>query len=192
MSKTIIGIDYSITSPAACAALYSDSKEFSDFQFLSISGNKKMLHIPTSNIEVHVTLPASKHSQIERFSCIAHGMIKWIVEHPNPVVWIEDYSFASTGKTFHIGENCGVLKYLLHLNNIPFNVVKPTTVKKYATGKGNADKNKMYDQFVEDLKIDLLNLLGEHRRGKKQDLPAPIPDLVDAYYICTYGREHDS
>ena len=54
------------------------------------------------------------------------------------MVALEDYAYGAKGRVFHIAENTGVLKYKLWQQSIPLDVVQPTKVKKFATGKGNA------------------------------------------------------
>jgi Holliday junction resolvasome RuvABC endonuclease subunit len=57
----------------------------------------------------------------------------------------------------------------------------PSVIKKFATGKGNADKQKMYEQFTKDTNTNLM---------KAFDIPTlnnPITDIVDAYYIAKKG-----
>ena len=67
-------------------------------------------------------------------------------------------------------ENGGVLKHEFLNYGIPFETVPPTTVKKYATGKGNAKKLDMYDAFVE-------------RTGVEVDQFKAWSDIVDSYFI---------
>ena len=57
----------------------------------------------------------------------------------------------------------------------------PGQVKKHATGKGNADKLKMYEQFVQDTKIDLMKEFDQSK------LNNPVTDVVDAYYVAKAG-----
>ena len=55
-------------------------------------------------------------------------------------------------------------------------------VKKGATGKGNADKDKMYEAFVNETKIDLKKIFDTEKVGN------PISDIVDSYYIMKVGN----
>ena len=73
-----------------------------------------------------------------------------------------------------------ILKHKLFKSGLPFDVVPPTTVKKHATGKGNSDKNIMYEFFKAETKLDLKQLL----QYDKQRIDNPIGDIVDSYYIC--------
>lgn len=56
---------------------------------------------------------------------------------------VEGYSFGSIGRTFSISEAGGVYRYILAQRNIPIFEIPPTTLKKYITGDGRADKKKM-------------------------------------------------
>ncbi len=62
---------------------------------------------------------------------------------PVSLVVMEGYSFHSKGKPFTVGELGGVFRLALWRNDIPLVVVPPKTVKKYATGRGDADKAAM-------------------------------------------------
>ena len=76
-------------------------------------------------------------------------------------VFIEGYSFGfSKGQAvFQIAENCGILKYRLQMSpTMLYDTIVPSVVKKYASGKGNADKQLMYDSFKEHTKKDLMKM----------------------------------
>jgi len=60
------------------------------------------------------------------------------------LVVIEGYAFgARGGSVFDIAELGGIVRWELLLADIPFVDVPPSTLKKYATGKGNAGKDEM-------------------------------------------------
>lgn len=56
---------------------------------------------------------------------------------------VEGYAFGTHGNLANIAELSGILKHHLWLRNIFMEEVPPSTLKKYATGKGNADKIAM-------------------------------------------------
>ena len=56
---------------------------------------------------------------------------------------IEGYSYDSVGRVFELGEIGGVIKVLLVEANIPYVVVPPVLVKKFATGTATAGKPAM-------------------------------------------------
>ena len=124
------------------------------------------------------------NTPIERFSNISNWAINKfnILEH-NLKVFIEGYSYGSKGQAlFQIAENCGILKYKLQERNIPYDIIVPSVVKKGATGKGNADKDKMYEAFVNETKIDLKKIFDTEKVGN------PVSDIVDSYYIMKVGN----
>jgi len=100
-------------------------------------------------------------------------------------VALEGYAFSASGRVFNIAENTGILKYKLYRLGIPVTVVPPTEVKKFATGKGNADKNQMYEAFVAETGCHLKMLL----TPKRADSVSPVSDIVDSYYICKHMYE---
>jgi Holliday junction resolvasome RuvABC endonuclease subunit len=81
---------------------------------------------------------------------------------------------------FHIAENTGVLKYKLWEEAYPVEIYAPTEVKKFATGKGNADKKSMYLSFRKETGIDINQLVS----SDKNTISSPVTDIVDAYFIC--------
>jgi len=181
--KTIIGIDYSLTSPAVCI---NDNGEY---MFYYLTSKKKYIGQMAKNIigEEH----QEYNTPIERFSNIS----KWAINKFYRLslmtyglkVFIEGYSFGSKGQAiFQIAENCGILKYRLQEQNIPYDTVVPSVVKKGATGKGNADKDKMYESFVKETNIDLKQIFDTEKVGN------PISDIADSYFIQKVGYENST
>jgi Holliday junction resolvasome RuvABC endonuclease subunit len=95
---------------------------------------------------------------------------------------LEGYSFGSTGRVFHIAENIGLLKHKMWEAKIKFDVIAPTAIKKFATGKGNANKEKMQEAFVDETNIDVKLVLSQ---SEKQW--SPSGDIIDSYYMCKYA-----
>lgn len=79
---------------------------------------------------------------------------------------IEGYSFGSRNNQFYLGELGGVVRTCLYEAGTPYIVVPPTSLKKWTTGSGNADKIAMavatYEQFGlkfdDDNQCDAFNL----------------------------------
>jgi Holliday junction resolvasome RuvABC endonuclease subunit len=90
----------------------------------------------------------------------------------------------SKGRVFHIAENTGILKYRLWKYGVDFEAVPPTVIKKFATGKGNADKEKMQTAFVAENNLDIKFELGMTEKQWN-----PSSDIIDAYWICKYGYQ---
>ena len=123
---------------------------------------------------------------IERFTYISDFAIEIIKQTQNPEIYIEGYSFGSKGQgVFQIAENCGILKYRLLEEEYGYHTVVPSVVKKGATGKGNADKDMMYEAFVKELpEYNLKKILDTEKTGN------PLSDIVDSYYIKKVGYEN--
>ena len=74
----------------------------------------------------------------------------------NQLIQIEDYSYGSTGRVFHIAENLGLLKYKLKMEcGWDYTLLPPSVIKKFATDKGNANKELMLEAFEKDTGVNL-------------------------------------
>ena len=177
MKTTVIGIDYSLTSPCVCV---SKDKTFSNSYFYFLNDRKSV-------VGKHHNILGNFHDDYmvdqERYENLANWVLEILLnfDKSNTVVMIEDYSFGSKGRIFNIAENCGLLKYLLYKNKFSYQTIQPTVIKKYATGKGNANKQLMYDAFYKEHQVDLIDVY-----SKKGKLDSPVTDIVDSYYLKNY------
>ena len=180
----IIGIDYSMTSPAVCVGQTPFS--YDNCKFMFITKNKKLAvnHSPW----IVGLLLYEYNDNLERFTHLADQTVEWILSQAPwhtipPKLAIEGYAFGAKGQVFNIGENTGILKYKLaeKVSNV-INVIAPSAIKKFATGKGNANKLLMYEAFVEETGDDLAELFEfDPYNGQ-----SPVSDIVDSYYIAKY------
>ena len=182
--RTIVGIDYSLNSPAICIA--DNSFDFNKCSFHFLTSKKK--HIGQFGKNIFGYEHKEYNTPIERFTNISSWALDIIHKHKKDTakVFIEGYSFGSKGQAvFQIAENCGILKYRLQLSpSILYDTVVPSVVKKFASGKGNADKQLMYNSFLNHTGADLLKAFD---MGK---LNNPVTDIVDSYYIAKVGYEN--
>lgn len=155
-----------------------EKKSFQDVNVYYLNENKKFSG-NRKNISGELFL--RPENNIQRYSKIAEWSMNIIKKCD--CVFIEGYSMGSKGSVFNIAENTGILKYEMYKNKIKWTEVPPTVVKKFATGKGNGDKNKMYESFLSRANVDLKNLF--NFKGEK--IASPISDIVDSYYIFLYG-----
>ena len=183
---TIVGIDYSLNSPAICIA--DDNFDFNKCSFHFLTSKKK--HIGKFGKNIFGYEIKDYNTPIERFSNISTWALDIIHKHKSNTakVFIEGYSFGSKGQAvFQIAENCGILKYKLQMSpSMLYETIVPSVVKKYATGKGNADKQLMYDSFIKHTGVDLMKMF---YMGK---LNNPVTDIIDSYYIAKVGNENSS
>ena len=172
----IAGIDYSLCGPCICVFEGGGKFCFDNCCFYFLTDTKKYAKSFMGNI--HGELFSEWNQDMERYQSIADWAIDILknVQH----VALEGYAYSATGKVFHIAENTGVLKYKLFQEGIPVTIIPPTEVKKYGSGKGNADKQTMHDAFLKETGIDLKSIMTPDKR----DVTSPVSDIIDSYYIC--------
>lgn len=176
----VCGIDYSMTSPAICVHRGVDWS-FNNCKFYYFA--KKERNILNDN-QLFGRLYPRWETPIERFSNLADWSLEILTANEVQSVFIEGYSYGSSSSSlFQIAENTSLLKYSLWKKGVPFEVYAPTEIKKYATGKGNANKEKLYDAFFSETSLDLrkkLNIMNVNDWN-------PVSDIVDSYYIAKLG-----
>jgi hypothetical protein len=172
----LVGIDYSITSPAIC--LFDEKKEFSfkNCSFYFLTNTKKYATKISPNINGESFEEYAYDT--ERFDTISEWATNLCIGAAD--VAIEGYAYGAHGKIFNLAENCGILKYKLHKLAVPVTVVEPSRVKKLATGKGNADKQAMYEAFKTETGVDLVKIF------EQKSLNNPVTDIIDSYYILKH------
>lgn len=176
MTKRIVaGIDYSMSSPAICVHTGNSwSIENCTFYFLTAKRRSVVKTWPFFSDE-----HKDYFCQQERFDNISEWAVSCVPRGSE--VYMEGYSYASTGVVFDIAENTGLLKHKFWEIAQPIIVFSPPSIKKFATGKGNANKELMFDAFIKET-------------GKKFDVllnckvgNSPLSDVVDAYYVAKFG-----
>ena len=194
-----IGIDYSLSSPGICVNTSEGEFKYEDCTFYFLTNTKKynttfkeQIAFGTSAVEF-VGAPHQLYtSEPQRYNQIADWAINIIKSYGdattgmnriNPTIQIEDYSYGSTGRVFNIAENLGLLKYKLKMEcGWDYTLLPPSVIKKFATDKGNANKDLMIDAFEKDTSINLAKLFDTTSKS-------PISDIADAYFICKYTAE---
>lgn len=113
----------------------------------------------------------------ERLSWIDHQLARQIRTHPPApkVAIVEDYSrgLGKGGPTvmLRLGEAGGIIRALLHRLDIAIVEIPPPRLKRYATGRGNADKDAMRGALPSAVAGRLAN-----------------PDEVDAWWLWHLGQ----
>ena len=170
----IAGIDYSMSCPSLC--IFDTELDFTfqncDFYYLI---DKKTKIIEEGNI--HGEYYSKDSENVKRFDHISDWAITILKNQKVNHVYLEGYSMGSRGRVFHIAENTGVLKQKIYKEGITCEVVPPSTWKKEVVGKGNADKQHVYESMNVDLKPIF----------KSKSITSPINDIADSYFICKYG-----
>jgi len=189
--KKIAGIDYSLTSPAICVYKEEDGGYF-DFDrcmLYYLSNNKRQQQLASGcGLSNLIAEPYPEwETEEERHDALSSWVISLIQECSE--VFIEGYAFATSAQAGvrSIAENTGLLKHKMWKRKMVFKAYPPTVIKKFATGKGNANKEQMYEAFVDELLTP--TDLKERLTPKAKKVINPISDIVDAYFIAKCGAE---
>ena len=174
----IAGVDYSLRGPAVC--IYNSSSGafgHKSCSFYFLTNTQKYAKTFSPNI-----IGERFHKwdcETSRYETIADWACDKLVGCEQ--VALEGYAYGAKGnRLFQIAENTGVLKYKLFLLMMPIEIVSPSEVKKFATGKGNANKLDMHSAFVKDTQINLKQEISPDQK----DISNPVSDIVDSFYIC--------
>ena len=199
-----VGIDPSINSTGVCILETDDSNKQVNCKFYIIKNGKltkkeskaeddnakifqyvlyEKLDTSIKNIEDYKTLEWNKtKNMINVCKCIKDIVFKYIANHNsvlNVYVCQEGISYGSTIKTKSVFDLAG-LNYLLRSTFINssvcnyFVIASPSEIKKFATGKGNANKEMMVNMFS----CIFPNL----------QLPK-VDDICDAYFMANYASK---
>ena len=178
MVAIIAGIDYSMTRPAICVHSGAEwSLKNCTFHYIV----HKDKHLVVTD-QVKGSLHKEWKQPEQRFDNLSSWSIDILSSASVNDVCLEGYAFGARGLVFQIGENTGALKQKMFEKNIPFIVSPPTVIKKFATGKGNSNKEKMWDSFIEETGFNLFNILGQEEKKNW----SPVSDMVDAYFLAKY------
>ena len=191
MMRKTIGIDYSLTTPAICVC--NGEFEFKNCKFYYLTNVNKYsgdwikedtlgvrkkgefnYWLINGRLHLPYTTQVQRHDQISNW---AFDIIGDSIDN----IFIEGYSYGSKGLVFNLAENMGTLKHKLYKANKEVRIIVPGVIKKLATGKGNANKEKMYKQFVKDTGIDLMKIY------EQKKLNNPVTDIVDSFYVAKAG-----
>ena len=175
---SVAGIDYSLNGPCVC--VYQGLGEHFDYRncsFFFLTNTKKLAQV--YEYRFHGQLFNDYSHECQRYDCISDWAVEKVLGCD--YVGLEGYAYGASGRAvFQIAENCGLLKYKLWEKRIPVEVIAPTSVKKQATGKGNANKDNMVNCFKTHTGVDLQKLITPSRSG----VGSPVSDIADAYFIC--------
>lgn len=187
------GIDYSMNSPAI--TVWDSTKgplKFSNCISYNFGKWSRVKDIQGDHGNICILKQPTTSCDEERFLAIAQWAKAVLVQHKVERASLEGYSYGSKGVSFEIGENTGCLKQVLFTLKIPFFLVEPTTVKKNATGNGNAGKDKLYNAFLEEEGVLIEHQIGYPKFNdaklnvKIDSVPwelKPVDDIIDSYFI---------
>jgi Holliday junction resolvasome RuvABC endonuclease subunit len=207
--SNVIGLDISIKSPAmaiyrkASETMYMIAFAQTDKQHSILPLSKcKQYHELIQNVtdvgKVHLKLYRRQKQQtdqndLQRYKTM-HDIFLKELEQIIPVSEIketpavfENYAFNArdTNNLTRLAECTGILKHrLIFEKGFPVYEIPSTTIKKWWSGSGNADKTKMMERFQSlfGKALDLDALL-PHEVKVKNKIPSPHQDIVDSFAI---------
>ena len=185
----IAGYDPSINSTGKCIMTLDDDTY--DIQDVRLYGYSKVIKrsITLQNCEIfHVGTQYPKMNMYDRQNIAYEALKKDMEDVVN--VSFEGYAYDKNKKTsrsiFQLGEFIGGMKKMFYDMGKGVIIYPPKTVKKFATGTGNADKVtmcKMFEkEFPEWYPTEAFNLLPEFED--------PHADLCDAFWMAEILRNH--
>lgn len=134
----ILGIDYSLNGTGL--SIYNGKEVTFKKVFTSIKKNKE------KDKETFILSPKFNNTEEK---------IDWVCK---TIVNCTDYDFVCMedhiGRYFNWMDGYGIIKYLLRERNVPYLMISPTQLKKYA-GSGKADKTQMSYFLRQEYNIDL-------------------------------------
>lgn len=206
-----VSIDFSLNSPGIC--LYNDkSKKYHFIAYMKPgTGTKKEQSLQEDmSLLKDVTLvyqpdftkesefSSGELAKVKRYDRMADDIINLILQNSFEgdgfTIAFEGTSYGSkmgTNNMIDMAAGAAILKLKLLKTLKPEDImtVAPTTIKKFA-GKGNMNKQQLFESFIENRIEDksletseLFKWIGENEFGKK--IPKPIDDLVDAFFLTS-------
>lgn len=159
----VIGIDQSYTSTGVCV----------------MTDDKEVLELYT------MRTPVTVGDVFARADAVSNKLAAVVTKYTPIGIGLEGLAFAMTGSATRdlAGLQFTVvnkLRYAYGFHNIV--IPSPNTVKKLATGKGNAKKDALYDALPDDIKKRI-----EASNYRKT---TGMYDVTDAYWIAVYTLEH--
>lgn len=108
--------------------------------------------------------------RIERYEKFVNQIVTYLEDCAVTHVFIEGYSYNSTGSVIYLGELGGILRW--HLIEFPNAIeVAPKSIKQFATGKGNAKKEIVAAEI-----------------SRRYDVRLMSADEYDSYAIWRFAR----
>lgn len=93
---------------------------------------------------------------VERLVALQDWLADMLYDHDPDMVAIEGYAMGARGRAvFNIGEWGGVARLTIQQAGVPYVEIPPSTLKKFATGRGNAPKPDMRMELYKRTGLDI-------------------------------------
>jgi hypothetical protein len=133
---------------------------------------------------------SSAETEVQRYLELAMWVTDIIHQTQPDLIVLEDYAFSANGRITQLSENTGTLKVKLfeHYPQIPLRIVAPTTMKKFATGRGIATKDDIWAAFIKRRPDAASWAVACHPKATR--VGSPVADIADAFFLAQYGCIH--
>lgn len=135
----------------------------------AVSGNNETFE---SRVFKSKKLGPSVHDRFNRFAALSQAIADYAYQVQPDIILIEGPANNYRGNAIYLPEFCGIVKHELTKLCPTIHEIPPTTIKKWTTGKGRADKKQMAKAIYE-------------RWGVK----FKTDDEADAFALFKYGLE---
>lgn len=108
----------------------------------SLNGTGLCLRDADGVVHTAQTIDPGKLRDVQRLAYVKARVMSFLSDRVKFVAF-EGYSYNSVGRVFELGEIGGVLRLLVHEHGLPYVVIPPLVLKKFATGNPAADKEDM-------------------------------------------------
>ena len=204
---SLISIDFSINSTAICVLNKGELHWFSFASNLDFNKKAFSVHNDLDGLDMNINgytrekpkdldYVQEQSWKINNANYLSYNIINAIAPYVNEdtIFAIEGFSYGSRGNAFIdlITYNTFLKSNILRISKNDILVYPPKTIKKFFTGNGNANKEKMLEAFKISEDELLLNdpfhkYILDTNYGDK--IPKPVDDLVDAFAILCYLRD---
>ena len=180
---TIMGIDPSINCTGVC--IYNDSTNRHDYYMIVSKCTKKMKdfrHDYVNIIEYNKRESNKGEYYVKEYNKSANIhdiciILRDIIQHHEPdLIQMEGVSYGSRGSAALVdlaGLNFAIRMTLLD-EDIQYNILAPTTIKKFAVGNGSAEKDVMIASWKKlDKNISSIDTI-------------KVDDLADSFFISHF------
>ena len=159
MVRRIGGVDYSLTCPSVC--IYTGNEKNFNFETCKIfflANQKKYENFQYENIEGSQQIQNWKTAE-ERYDFISDWALDIFIYHKIEEILLEDYSYGSKGKIFHIAENTGILKWKLWDAGFKYHMIASRNLQEELVIKsekiGNPTSDIVDSYFICKLLLDM-------------------------------------
>lgn len=166
----ILGLDLSINSPGFTI------NAGNDFFFYNIQTTKKWVFSNDSWDIISFPSDWCSLNQYKRIIVIRDFVSMIIERHNVAKIHFEGYAFgASSSAVTGLAELGGVIRTMVFERGLDMDIIPPSSVKKFATGKGNAKKEQMVAAFKSQILVpDAIS-----------NCPS-LNDIADSFFISKF------